>query len=520
MNGLLHHLLLTLRLNFRSKQAIIYGYVVPVFFLLAFGSVFRGSKPTLSHEIGQLITVTILGGACFGMPTAMVAERERGVWRRYRLLPTAIGGIILSAMVARFVIILSAVVLQYVLLWAIYRVPYHQPFPMPLHPGQMFGAFALVCFSFLALGLVIAMLSDNVPAVQALGQAIFLPMIMIGGVGVPLYVLPHWAQHVAAFFPGQYAVEALQACQRGPGLVGAHFDLLALTLIGLAALLAGGKLFRWDVAQRISIPARAWVAVAVAAWVGVGLGAERTGHVGIAAASQKPLQGPLAEIMKTGSSATQPATRPTQVATAITPGANAAPGAASATSASQPSAGSDELQIMAIDYSDAKDEPWQKITTAQINGITYDDLPDDQGTVSPLAPDLSSLDEDGKKRLDDLKDALPDWPPASVKNLPQRLRNLLAVCAIPDVVEDPNEATIPLVVFDLLKSTIRPGDLKKALTYVILNPDGGTVPTDLKDLKEINLPDQVVPEQAVREREGFYAKKLLFRLLKKKVAEP
>src|SRR6267154_348445 len=99
MRGLLNHLWLTLKLNFRSGQAIIYGYIVPIFFLMAFGGVFKSDKPPLVHEIGMLLTVTILGGACFGMPTAMVNERERGVWRRYRLLPTAIGGIIFSAMV-------------------------------------------------------------------------------------------------------------------------------------------------------------------------------------------------------------------------------------------------------------------------------------------------------------------------------------------------------------------------------------------------------------------------------------
>ena len=114
MKGLLNHLALTLKLNFRSKQAIIYGYIVPIFFLFALGSVFA-SKPPLLNDMGRLLTVTILGGACFGMPTAMVAERERGVWRRYRLLPAATGGIILSAMVARFLIILSAAVMQILL---------------------------------------------------------------------------------------------------------------------------------------------------------------------------------------------------------------------------------------------------------------------------------------------------------------------------------------------------------------------------------------------------------------------
>ena len=41
-----------------------------------------------------------------------------------------------------------------------------------------------------------------------MGQCIFLPMLIIGGVAVQLASLPAWAQHVSAFFPGRYAVEA------------------------------------------------------------------------------------------------------------------------------------------------------------------------------------------------------------------------------------------------------------------------------------------------------------------------
>ena len=98
--------------------------------------------------------------------------------------------------------------------------------------------------SFIGLGLVIATLADNVPAVQALGQCVFLPMLIIGGVAVQLASLPLWAQHVSAFFPGRYAVEALQGAFTGPGFSGARFSLLALGLIGFAGCLAGAKLFR------------------------------------------------------------------------------------------------------------------------------------------------------------------------------------------------------------------------------------------------------------------------------------
>src|ERR1700712_2874917 len=100
MKAFWNHLWVTLRLNFRNPQAVVLGYGVPIFFLFAYAGFFlKGVTDTsmgsaLSKYMGQLLTITVLGGACFGMPIAFVSERERGVWRRYRLLPTAIGGVI------------------------------------------------------------------------------------------------------------------------------------------------------------------------------------------------------------------------------------------------------------------------------------------------------------------------------------------------------------------------------------------------------------------------------------------
>jgi ABC-2 type transport system permease protein len=141
-------------------------------------------------------------------------------------------------------------------------------------------AFLFVAFAFLGLGLLVAALADDVSAVQALGQCLFLPMIMIGGVGVPLAALPVWAQRAAGFMPGRYAVDALQRCFTDPhGLTGAGFGLAALAIIGAAAGIAGTKLFRWDAGRRIGRSAWAWIAAALFAWVAIGVTAALTGHL-------------------------------------------------------------------------------------------------------------------------------------------------------------------------------------------------------------------------------------------------
>src|ERR1051326_6198575 len=54
----------------------------------------------------------------------------------------------------------------------------------------------------------------------------------------------------------------------------------------------------------------------------------------------------------------------------------------------------------------AKDqkEPYESITDKEIAAIDFDDASQDSGFIAPLAQDLSHLDEDSRKRLDEITD--------------------------------------------------------------------------------------------------------------------
>lgn len=438
MRGLLTHLLLTLRLNFRSKMPIIYGYLVPIFFLIGFAAVFRTAHPPLLHELGQLLTITILGGACFGMPTAMVAERERGIWRRFKLLPLSTGSLVFSTMVARLVLVASAAAMQILLAIFIYKMP------APQHPGQLAAAFLFVTFAFLGMGLVIAMLAETVPAVQALGQAIFLPMILIGGVGVPLSALPDWAGIVAGYLPGRYAVAALDSCIFGDGLFSTKFSLIALLVIGCAACLAGANLFRWDAGQQIAAKQRGWIIVALAAWAAVGVTAQLT--------HQSPIE---------------------------------------------------VAGISALDY--------QSITDAQIQSITYDELQDDSGMVTPLIQSPEDVSPAVRKWMADFQAQLSTWPPGNIADPVRRTRNLISLAAAADLDRFQYEGEVPYVVFQQLQAQILRPRLEKILAWIILRPGDGTV---LLSAPEFGIAGDA-SESDVRDRTTQYAKKLLGRLLGK-----
>jgi ABC-type transport system involved in cytochrome c biogenesis permease component len=557
MSAMLQQTAISLRLHYRNRMALLYSYLFPLIFLLAFYVLYRHERVVLARHMGELLTVGILGGACFGLPTTMVSERERGVWRRYRLAPVPTGGLVTSAVVARYAILLSSGLLQLVAALAL-------GMPFPAHPLHLFVAFTVVSFAFIGLGLVMATMADNVPAVQALGQCIFLPMLIIGGIAVPLASLPDWAQHLSAFFPGRYAVQALQACVNAGGLSSVRFDLLALTIIGLAGCIAGAMMFRWDAQQRFAMRGRTgWLLVPLAAWVAVGVLSEVSHRVTTtprttttfargtrgdtplppAPAPPAPSAADAPPSASTGAQPSVPEGEPTDsdrtAARGGTPAVNGSSKPAANPDARQrpasqagartapvdtertAAAGGPPPQRGAAEAAPAPAPPaqqliaptWQAVTRADIDrDLVFDRLPPDGGIVAPIAPGDEDPPPEVLQQLDAIVTALPSWGPARVQDPVQRARNILYIAGVPDVWQTELERYAPAVIFDQLQQDIPKDDLTKVLYWIALHPMEGD-DTAIEQLPALGFESRAVDVEQARERVALYAVKLLGRLV-------
>ena len=498
MNGFAQHLAVSLRLHFRNRMALLYGYLFPVIYLAAFWVLYRYEKVPLLHHMGELLTVSVLGGACFGLPTSMVSERERGVWRRYRLAPVGTWSVVLSTIVARFFIVLTAGALQLAIALAIGMTA-------PEHPWALALVFSLVAFAFIGLGLVIAMLADSVPAVQALGQCLFLPMLIIGGVAVPLTSLPPWAQHVSAFFPGRYAVEALQACVNGRGWGQIRFDLVALCLIGAAGCFTGAKLFRWESGQRFGASAnKLWVVPALAVWFVVGWLAESRGRVLIEPPAATTAKSPEPTLAQNPPAPLPVTSVPSPAATPSTPSTQTPPAAPA--SAPAPATPAISTPMKPAAPAPAK-QPWELLTEADIASLDYN-VPPDSAVVTPIASADDIPDEATDRQLAELEDALPEWPPGKVSDPIQRVLNFMAVAGVPDLVQNPMERFIPIIVLRHLETVYPRDQLVRILTWIALHPNDGVM---IEDVSELGL-EGVGSGDLVRERVYYYAIKFVARL--------
>jgi ABC-2 type transport system permease protein len=482
MTALAGLMLAMLRMNLRNRIALVYGFAFPLLFLIGFWALYRNDPVPLALHAGQFLTITILGAACFGLPTQMVAEREAGIWRRFRLTPAPTATFITATLLVRLALLMAAVLLQLGLAQAL-------GMPAPFDPAGLMLALLVTALAFLGLGAVIAMIVPNVPAVQALGQCLFLPMLIIGGVAVPLTSLPDWALTLSVFLPGRHAVSALQASVTGLGTASVRFELVALIAVGAAAFTAATMLFRWQpTSQRRERGSTLWLVAALAVWGAVGGVAIATGRT--APANRDIVSvGPLSNYLAPPIAAelSPPPTAPAHAQTALPP-------------APKPHA-----------IAPPQRPDWQTVVPTDFDAIAFAALPPDNGLVSPIGHPDDAVDPVIAERLALLSVQLPSWPPGKVADPVQRVRNLLTVAAVPDLLQiDSFERQVPLLVLERLQSEFAADDLNRLLYWVAMHPDDGDT-SAIGELERLRLPATQGTPRPVRERIMIYAMKLLGR---------
>jgi ABC-type multidrug transport system permease subunit len=266
MKGLSHHLWLMLKLNMRQPQALIFGYMVPLLFLIAFGSVFGATAKEMERALSKVLVIAMLGSACFGLPIHIVSEREKGIWRRYWVTPTGGWSVMITTILARLILMFSSA------LWIIAVAMIAYDLPEPQYPMSLLIAYGFGSLAFIGLGLAISTLANSVSAVQAMGQCIFLPMLMIGGVAVPLRLLPDWAFTVSGYMPGRPAVKLIDlALIQGIDVSSSWFSMSSLMAIGLAGAWAFFRTPRWESYALKSSSLYMTALMAISAWLAMGL---------------------------------------------------------------------------------------------------------------------------------------------------------------------------------------------------------------------------------------------------------
>jgi ABC-type multidrug transport system permease subunit len=259
--------LLTIRLVMRTKLALFFTFIFPLVFLFVYAVLIARGKPeVVAYMFGPVVTLNIMGSSFWGLGRQSVTQREQGSLRRYRLAPIGPGTILLSNLLANYLLELPTISL--LLFSAV--VFFHMP--MKIGWLTLLALVTVGTFAFAGFGLTISSVANTMQEAQIYNNLVWVTLLFLSGVTFPLPMLPRWVQRLAMFFPSTYLVSAFQGVMAQAEPVRNHWpEMLVLVTSGVFGLLFAMRLFRWEKEEKISTKAKLWSGVFALPFLVMGL---------------------------------------------------------------------------------------------------------------------------------------------------------------------------------------------------------------------------------------------------------
>ena len=242
MTAFLNHFAFEFKTGIRNTTLLFMNYLFPLGVYAILGLVMTQVNPIFTDTLlPAMVIFVIMGGTILGLPNPLVEAREAGIYRSYKIngVPAASVVIIPVLTTAFHALIVATIV-------ALTAKPLFAG-ATPVHWFPMAWITVLVTFTCSAIGALIGVAAADNRAITLLSQIIFLPSMLIGGLMMPLSILPESVQRFAGLLPTAHAMQALEGLAYGRTTTFAPTtSILVLLTSGLLAFGLAIYLFNWD----------------------------------------------------------------------------------------------------------------------------------------------------------------------------------------------------------------------------------------------------------------------------------
>ncbi len=179
--------------------------------------------------------------AALNLGIDMLAERQRGLWRRFRSAPVSRYMLLGARAVSASIISLMTLLVSFGFAMLVFRVRIEGSVPG-------FLMVAIACSMMAAtFGILVAALGRTPGAARGISTLAVLVMVMLGGAWVPSFLFPKWLQMITLAVPARWAVDGFDAMTwRGLGLANAVAPTLVLLAFAALFGLVAVTRFRWE----------------------------------------------------------------------------------------------------------------------------------------------------------------------------------------------------------------------------------------------------------------------------------
>lgn len=228
----------------RSREAAMFVFLLPILLFLLLGAVYSGEVD--GHLAADYLLVGMLGygvanTAFGGLAIFLVLRREQGLLKRIRSTPlpatTYVAAVVVSTLIS--------FAIQAVALLVVGRIAYGAG--VPERAGSLVLALVLGALAFAAMGVGAAALVRSAEGVSPIVNVVILPMAFLSGSFGPPEDYPDALEAIGKVLPLRYFIELVRAAYLGDASLWSKPAAASIVAAwGLVGLLIAAKRFRWE----------------------------------------------------------------------------------------------------------------------------------------------------------------------------------------------------------------------------------------------------------------------------------
>jgi ABC-2 type transport system permease protein len=242
MTAFMQHFTFEFKSGLRNSTAMLMNYLFPLAFYALMGLVMTQVNPGFkAFLLPAMVIFASLASNLLGLPGPLVESRDAGVFRSFKINGVPAASILsIPAMTSMFHALIVSVIIS------LTAGPFFGG-ATPVSWGYFILITLLMAFMFGALGALIGVIANGVRSTVLWSQLIFLPSMMLGGLMMPLDVLPESVRFISGLLPTAYAMQAYQGLAfNAPTVFDPAISLLVVAAAGLIAFTLAIYLFSWD----------------------------------------------------------------------------------------------------------------------------------------------------------------------------------------------------------------------------------------------------------------------------------
>ena len=231
----------------RNFMSMFFLLAFPTFMIILFGGIYGNTPNELYGGVGMVdISVPAYSGmiisvtGLMSLPLTICEYREKKILKRYKATPISPVYVITSQI---FVNTFMTVVGMSALI-VVAKLVFDLKFM-----GNIFEIiiiFLLSTLSVFSIGFLIASISPNMKAANAIANLVYFPMLFLTGATIPIEIMPDFMQRISQFLPVTHVVDAMKQVWTGDDITSAWVSILVIVGVMLLCLTLSIKLFRWE----------------------------------------------------------------------------------------------------------------------------------------------------------------------------------------------------------------------------------------------------------------------------------